>query len=40
MRFTIIVAVAAILTPAALTANPAAAPGFANTTAATDLSAA
>jgi hypothetical protein len=40
MRMTIIIAIAAILTPAALTAHPAAAPGFANATAATDLSAA
>ena len=40
MRFTIIVAVAAILTPAALTAHPAAAPGLTNTPAATDFSAA
>jgi hypothetical protein len=40
MRLTIIVAIVAILTPAALTAHPAAAPGLANAPAATDLSAA
>lgn len=37
MRLTIVVAVAAILTPAALTAHPASAPGYASVT---DLSAA
>jgi hypothetical protein len=41
MRLTIIVAIVAILTPAALTAHPAAAPGLANAAVtASDLSAA
>jgi len=40
MRLTIIVAIAAILTPTALTAHSAAAPGLANAPAASDLSAA
>lgn len=40
MRLTIIVAVAALLTPAALTAHPAAAPGLSNAQTATDVSAA
>jgi hypothetical protein len=41
MRLTVILAIAAILTPAALTAHPAGAPGVANASAAaTDLAAA
>jgi len=40
MRFTVILAVAAILTPAALSAHPAGAPGVANASATTDLAAA